>query len=180
MTLAEIIRFDFVQRDDYGRFIINPQKAHNTFTLEAVLSVLKSEGYKFYRLFSGGDIYAQKVWFSKRFSETFSAQKKRYPTAKSRKNQIYGGYTMKIEKNLYTIEEAFFAVMRNSADNTESLHASLMFFLDSYKDALKMEGDPASAFEIAVDEFVVENDFTLIPDEVKDFLGIDENARIYE
>lgn len=87
---------------------------------------------------------------------------------------------MKIEKNLYTVEEAFFAALRNSADNAESLHASLMFFLDGYKEALKMESDPVAAFEIAVDEFIFEEDFAEIPDEVKAFLGIDENARIFE
>ena len=87
---------------------------------------------------------------------------------------------MKIEKTLYTIEEAFFAALRNSAESAESLKASFAFFLDSYNEALKMESDPVAAFEIAVDEFINENCFAEIPDEVKAFLGIDENARIFE
>lgn len=87
---------------------------------------------------------------------------------------------MKIEKTLYTIEEAFFAALRESAENAESLRASLSFFLDGFKEALNNEGDPASAFNVAVDEFIVEACYAEIPDEVKAFLGIDENARIFE
>lgn len=86
---------------------------------------------------------------------------------------------MKIEKTLYTIEEAFFAALRESADEG-TLRASLMYFLDIYKEALKIESESSGAFEIAVNDFVIDNYFKAIPAEVKDFLGIDENARIYE
>lgn len=60
MTISEITRFEFVTAEN-GRYRINPRKALNTFTLNAVLSLLKSEGYTFFRLFDGGDIYATKA-----------------------------------------------------------------------------------------------------------------------
>lgn len=59
MILKDILKFDFVTFDGY-RFKINPSKAVNTLTLNAVLTTLKNEGYSFYRLFSGGCIFAEK------------------------------------------------------------------------------------------------------------------------
>lgn len=53
MTLQEIIRFEFVRIDEYNRYIINARKAHNSFTLDAVLSVLQSNGYKLAQYFPG-------------------------------------------------------------------------------------------------------------------------------
>lgn len=53
MTLQEINRFEFVRIDEYNRYIINAHRAHNSFTLNAVLSVLQSNGYKLAQYFPG-------------------------------------------------------------------------------------------------------------------------------
>ena len=58
MTVSEIKNLSFVE-DEGWRLKISPKKAMNTYVLNAVLQVLKSEGYSFYRLFDGGNIYAQ-------------------------------------------------------------------------------------------------------------------------
>ena len=60
MKLSEITQFDFVTDEGY-RYKISPRKAYNTFTLEAVLNVLKNNGYKFYQICVGGYIYAEKA-----------------------------------------------------------------------------------------------------------------------
>lgn len=59
MSIADIINFDFVTLEN-KRYKINPQKATNTFILNAVLHTLKNEGYTFFRLFEGGCIFATK------------------------------------------------------------------------------------------------------------------------
>ena len=53
MTLKEITGFKFVRVDEYNRYIITARKAHNTHTLNAVLSVLQSSGYKLVQYFPG-------------------------------------------------------------------------------------------------------------------------------
>lgn len=53
MTLQEISGFEFVRIDEYNRYIISARKAHNTHTLNAVLSVLQSNGYKLAQYFPG-------------------------------------------------------------------------------------------------------------------------------
>lgn len=59
MQITDIKKFDFVTDENY-RYKISPKKAGNTIVLNAVLQTLKNEGYKFYRLFKGGYIYAEK------------------------------------------------------------------------------------------------------------------------
>lgn len=53
MTLKEITSFEFVRVDKYNRYIIAARKAHNSHTLNAVLSVLQSNGYKLAQYFPG-------------------------------------------------------------------------------------------------------------------------------
>lgn len=53
MTLQEISQFEFVRTGEYNRYIITTRKAHNSHTLNAVLSVLQSNGYKLAQYFPG-------------------------------------------------------------------------------------------------------------------------------
>ena len=60
MTINDIKNLSFVT-DEGSRYKISPKKAGNGYVLDAVLQVLKNEGYSFYRLFAGGYIYASKI-----------------------------------------------------------------------------------------------------------------------